>query len=275
MIPRLPYIVTRRPGVGAEILLPTTGPVVVAAGTPFGTFAAFVALATPANDTFMTRLQTRRLIIPAAVGNFIVEFAYGAGNTALDALRAQNSIVDPAVDDAGNLYADLNTFNTKIPAGQQLKARVSDGVAAANWEIWACGWDSAMPTFTVLNVAIPSGAGRYYPTNVSTGLGVVAGAIPTYGAWLQVVAAAPNDMLVSSVSNASSLGNQGTVGTAYQIGIGAAGAEVACGTFLAARNQGTINCQPPVWVKSGERLAIRAASTSAATKLTMVKVVDL
>jgi len=271
------FILTRRPGVGSEIFMAQTGPTVVASGTPLGTFGAWVALGGAlAADLYLTRLQARRTVIPATLANFAVEFAYAAGATAVDAMRQQNSIVDgPPANDAGFLAADLNTYNTKIPSGGTLSSRITDGAGAVDWQVWVCGWSGSLPAFTRLSAASPAGAGRYYPSNVSAGLAVVAAAYPNYGAWVQVVAAAPNDLLIMAVHHASSLPNTGSPGTAYQVGIGAAGQEVPVGISLAGRNLSNTNLEPPVWVKAGERLAVRASSAAAANRLAVVKVIDL
>jgi len=264
--------VARRPGVGAEILLPNTGPVAVTAG--LGAFGAWTTMDTPAHDTYLTRLQARRILIPGSGGNENIEFGYGAGPTALDAVRGVNTINDPTGNDTGWLGFDLNTY-TVAPAGQALKARVWDNYSAASWEVWACGWDGAPPLFTTLRAAYAAGAGRYYPSNTSGGLAVTASAFPNYGAWVEVFAAAPNDLIVSAVTALNALAQFTASVVAYQLGIGAAGTEEAVGTFLVGHGLTTINCDPPVLVLAGERLAIRATSNGASNRTVGVKVIDL
>jgi hypothetical protein len=267
--------VARRPGCGAEVLASNL-PVTVAAGNPFPTFGAWVALGTPGAGLFLTRIQARRLAVPASAGNNIIELGYGAGPTALDVIRCIFAINDgPPANDVGYLPADLNTYNTKVPAGQSLQARISDANAGVNWEIWTCGWSGAVPTFTPLVVASPAGAARYYPSNTSLGLTPASGTSPAYGAWLTVIDPAPNDLPVTALHCGWLLGNFLATGVAYQLGIGAAGAEQPVGTFLQGHATNAINIDPPVWVLAGERLAVRAASSGASNRNVLVKVTDL
>ncbi len=91
----------------------------------------------------------------------------------------------------------------------------------------AAGWDTAVPTFTTLNVDKPAGAGRYYPANYHlSGLTSLAGIMPAFGAWALVVDPAPNDMLVTEILNGINGAALTVTGVAIQIGIGAAGSEV-------------------------------------------------
>jgi len=271
-------ILTRRPGCGSEITLPAAGSVLVVSGTPFGTMGAWTLLqAGLATDTYLTRIVAARQTVPAVLGNAVVEWGYGTipAVNALDALRTCEIITDAAGDDIGRYITHINTFNTLLAAGQDLDARVSEAAAAANWRVWAVGWAGAVPDFTPLDVKVPTGIGRYYPSNTSGGLNVACGAIPAYGAWVQVVAAAPNDMLIEQVVGAYSAGGVTANSGAFQIGIGAAGAEVDVGTFIVQHQIAQPDIEPPVWVKAGERVAIRGATPGGAPRFMLVKVKDL
>jgi hypothetical protein len=275
--PSNPYIATRRPGCGAEIFLPSAGGAAVMAGsTPHGTPGAWTALGTPTNDLYLTRLYARRDNVYSTFGGVAVEFGYGAGPTSVDIVRGTGVMLDPSGDDIGYPWIDLPTFNTKVPAGQSLQARVNENAPAANWRVMAAGWDTAVPTFTTLNVDKPAGAGRYYPANYHlSGLTSLAGIMPAFGAWALVVDPAPNDMLVTEVLNGINGAALTVTGVAIQIGIGPAGSEVPVVTALAGRGNGMALVWPPVWVLAGERVSMRTSYVAGINQGYYVKVIDL
>lgn len=266
----------RRPGCGAEVLLPNTGVITIVAGTPIWVFSAWTAEEPiSATDRFINGLYLSRETVPGATRDSGVEWGYGAGPTSIAFFRNTFIIVDPALDDVGRVVYHVNAFNAKIPAGNALQARVSDGVGAATWKVWATAWDTAVPTFTPLGVDISTGATRYYPTNISAGLLVPMAALPAFGAWTTVVDPAPNDMVVMDVSLGSAAAGVISPSDAFQIGIGAAGSEQALATVVVLHTFHTNAIQPPVWVKAGERLAIRGAALGAGNRNVLVQVADL
>jgi len=272
------YILTRRPGIGSEITLPNNTDIAVTSGTPFGTFGAWTLVqAAQAFDVWIDNFYAFRQGVGKAIGDALIEWSYGAANTPLNAHRYNEIILDPAGDDAGRYGMMSNTYHTLLPAGNALYARVSEASAAATWRVLAVGW-TAVPAFTPLDVASATGAGRYYPTNVAAGataLNVPSAVAPAFGAWTTVVDPAPNDMLVEHVMQAASAGGATGSFWIYQLGIGAAGAELDVGTFPTGNSEMLHNCVPPVWVKAGERLAVRAAFLAVSARRTIIKVVDL
>jgi hypothetical protein len=271
-----PYIAVRRPGCGAEIFLPSSGgAALIASSTPYATPGAWSAIATPANDLYLTRLFARRDNTYTAFGGVAVEYGYGAGPTSIDVLHGTAMMVDPAADDAGYPWLDLPTFNTRVPAGQSLQARIAEAVSK-NWRIMVAGWDTDVPAFETLPYDRPAGAGRFYPgNNHNTGVTSTAGIMPAYGAWVTVVDPAPNDMLVVQVAHGVSAGSITAVGVALQLGIGAAGSEQEVYTALVGRGNGMALAWPPVWLLAGERLALRTSYVAAINHGYFVKVIDL
>lgn len=268
-------LLCRRPGVGEEALFPATGIVGVPSGA-INAFGAWTPLDTRAQDIYLTQLMSNRQIVTLGIVNMITEFGYGAGPTAIDVARWTWAVVDPAADDAGAAGAFFPGYLAKVPANQQLQARTLDSKAAATvFNVWASGWLNAIPTFTDLPHNGPSGAGRLYPTNISTGVITASGVAPAFGAWVDVVASAPNDLLAVSIIPSGAVAQQLSPFTAYELGIGAAGVEVVVATIPTGQMNQPCPIVPPVWVKTGERLRIRSMSNVAGTRQALVKVYDL
>jgi len=261
---------------GAEIFLPTTGgPIAVTSGA-INTFGAWTAIATPANDFYLSHLLVFLSVIPAALARLVVEFGYGAGPTALDVTRLDTNVVDPTADAAGYIELHLRSRPTLVAASQQIQARAYSSRAADAFACMVAGWDTSYPTWTALPANTVAGPGRYYPSNTSTtGILANAGAWGTWGTAVTVVDPAPNDMLVTQLLQVATAANVISTGVAYQVGYGAAGSETWCATLLTGHASRAPWVWPPVWVKSGERLAARAQANAAGYRPCLLKVHDM
>ena len=261
---------------GAEIWLPATGgPVTLTSGAR-SVFGNWTAIGTPAADFYLSHLMVHSMSIPTNLCMEVVEFGYGAGPTALDVTRIYTSLVDPTADAVGYMELDCRSRPTKVLSGVPVSARAYSGVAAMEFECMVAGWDASYPVWDALPVNTVAGPGRFYPSNTYVnGIVVVAGAWGTWGTAKQVVASAPNDMLVTQLMQTYYNQNLLVGAVAYQIGYGPAGSETWCATLLAGRVSRAPWVWPPVWVKAGERLAVRAQDPGAGTHPFVLKVHDM
>lgn len=260
---------------GAEIFLPSTGaPISVTSAAAAWTFGAWAAIGTPANDFILSAIHAAKYGPAAVLDGYVVELAYGATRTALDATRHILTVSDPTADAAGASYYGCNCRPVRVPAGQPIYARLATSSAAAmTLEVWVTGWDSALPSWVELPSNLVAGPGRHYPSNTySTGLIVPTGAGWSYGASTTVVAPAPYDMLVVRLISGQSIMNLIDTARAFQIGYGSPGSEIWCATIPSGRMYFTPCIDPPVWVKAGERLAIRGCGAGAFNYVLLVKV---
>lgn len=269
----------RRPGVGAETWIPQGVNAVVTGGV-FPALGAAVNVGAPvAAPIFLNRVQARRLAIPAAANQELLQLSDSTLAIVLDNIRKTQVVQDPNGEDTGFLELDMDLWYPTLAANSQLQAAIAETAGGViTWQVMVTGWQGALPIFTAAPKTSPAGFGRYYPTN-TTGLAIAGGnvgVLPAFGAWITVIDPAPNDFLAVQVSQQFLAGAVNGPGTLAQLGIGAAGAEVACGSFMSGHlsTEGN-NVTPPLWVKAGERLAIRLGSNAAAARTMFVKVYDL
>ncbi len=268
-------LVVRRPGDTPEDFYPNTGFVSIISGVPFGTMGAWTPIVTPANDIFLSQVVARRQHSFPAAGAVLLELGQGITQIPVDAFRAMEFYVDPTIDDVGFPAIDTEmTWYTQSPAGQSLQGRISEASASDSWDILIAAWTSNIPSFSTINT-LPSGAGRYYNTNVGNGISLTTGIMPVYGNWAEVVASAPNDMIVRHLSPLGAPSDVQRNAHAIQIGIGPAGAEIPVSTTLISRGQPISVIQPPVHIKTGERMAVRGSYISAVTMRLLIKVIDV
>ncbi len=276
-----PYgLLVRRPGDPVESAYLPTAPAVITAG--LNAYGVWVTVGAPlGRDFWVSQFYGSLLTIPANLSLSVIETGYGPANPpafALDALRFSTPFVDPALDASGSFAAASLVPYLRIPAAQQVYARAfcNDAAVARTYETLLAGFLDTVPQFTVLPTHLTMrGPGRFYPSN-STSLNTVSGVLPAFGAYLSAVTAAPNDMLVTEFRHG--LLATGVVLTAmmmYQVAIGPAGMEVPVASVISARGGGGLAINPPVWLRAGERLAIRVGATGGGTKAIGVKVYDL
>jgi hypothetical protein len=261
----------------AETWLPLTGgPVTVTSGASPNTFGDWASLGTPASDFYTSHLWACLANLPTQLGSVLAQFAYGADPAPLDASRSAVTLTDPTADASGYLALPLPCRSGKIPAGQELRARAWATIASRQLQVMVAGWLDAYPEWTPLPANTVVGPGRYYPSDSATsGVSVASATWGSWGAVATVVDPAPNDLLVTEVIFIPSTSAVLLPVWALQLGYGPAGSEVWCATPLHGHGAPSPWIWPPVWVKAGERLAVRAQGPSAANRQILVKVHDL
>lgn len=267
----------RRPGNAPEIFLPSVPPApVLTAG--LNAFGAWVNIGTTVNDYYLSHIQGTLLSMPLSLVSHAIELSQGpvAGVTQLDALRRVTTIVDPAADATGQVDFFAVCRPLKVAAGTIIWARAysNDAAVARTYEVLTAGWDTALPAFTQLAKQTVAGFAGWFPSS-TTSLSVIAGVAPAFGAWTQLIAAAASDLLITEIRQGALLGSALSPFTGYQLGIGAAGAEVACNSIIGSHAQPNAEVWPPVWVKAGERVAIRASTAGATNRPVAIKAYTL
>lgn len=248
----------------------------------FGSYATLTASAAadffPCSAYLFILLRPRSTVFSAT--QFEVEIATGAVGAEVLYGRFSGSFVGAvSVDGVENLLSLSATFPlgpAKIPSGTRVvcrirKSRANADVVFSGSRLYIAGYDTSVPasdtTYTLDSYlgGTPSGIDSQVTPLAST-LSVPAAAYPTYGAWTEVIASAPRDLLVwgNSVSDASS-GLNG--GMHVQFGIGAAGAEVAYSQIgnpaHSGVSAGIYTLRRPLLVLAGERLAVRQSGANA------------
>jgi hypothetical protein len=275
--PSVPSFLVRRAAACAEASFPAPGAIVVTSGAGAWTFGAWVALGTPAQDLVLNYLHAINYTAAPGLVPATIELAYGAAYTPLDAGRETASLFNPGPTTAWSLPLSQMCQPVVCPAGQTLYARAADSSPAAfNYEVLALGWLAGLPTFDVRGLTTISGPGRWYPANTTAaGITVIAAVYPSYGAGVTVVDPAPNDLLVVGLVSQAALSYLLDTGTLWQIGYGPAGSETWCSTSLAGRLWNERWIWPPVLVRAGERLAVRASWYTGGSRTCQVKVYDV
>lgn len=262
----------------AEIWLPGAGtPPVVTSAAAGWAFGAWTAIGTPVNDFFVSAWMDVWENAPFAITASVTEYAYGAARTPIDAYRNCSIGNDPTAD--GVMLTNFHSVGhfPRVPAGETAYARLAtQETTAQSHRVALIGFDGSLPTFEDLTSPV-AGNGRYLPSNLGgTGLTVAVGGSWFYGPSTTVLASAPNDMLVTHIAVYAAIGPFSSIAGLAQIGFGPAGSETWCATHAIGRNLTTPVIWPPVLIKAGERLAIRAARSASATSWSFfIKVYDL
>ncbi|HYM16488.1 MAG TPA: hypothetical protein VEZ14_13105 [Dehalococcoidia bacterium] len=261
-----------------EVWLPANaGPVAFLPGIG-AAFSAWQSLGAPASDLYLTQLHALHVFSGGSAGLDIAEFSYGAGNTPIDVTRRTFAFADAGNDANGWYNFSQETRPGKIPAGQTAYARgrigASTGPNAPSMECALVGFAGAYPTFDALDANTATGPGRIYPSNTTT-QNLVSGAAPAWGASLTVIDPAPNDLLATYLMGGVLIGDFASQWLAVQVGIGPAGGETWLATVYHAHAHSSGWIWPPVWVKSGERLALRGMAAGVIGRSVALKVHDL
>lgn len=161
-----------------------------------------------------------------------------------------------------------------VPAGTRIAVRAWGSAAIAiQFGTFLVGYDASnyeLPAELmsrpheryIKGISSPVQGANCYPNPASTP--IVPAAAPAWGVWTVWIAAAANDILMTGVASVeSAIGSYAQV----QIGIGPAAAEVAGAQVgLAGRTFGPVGASylpRPLFVKQGERVALRAMSPTA------------
>lgn len=206
------------------------------------------------------------------------ELATGAADSEVNFFRYTDVVANYTMfpgEDTANLLAFGRTLPVgpkEIPAGTRLSQRIRISAAYADMEIrvWAYlgGYaGGGIPLTYTPYVLRPYLAGvNRAKSDIS-----VAGdsyalmkptAFPNYGTWVQVIDPAPSDLIIYGLAQRQDSLTAGAGSFYVQIGTGAAGSEVprrVMGIPRATSYQGVgmFKMRYPVFVKKGERVAIR------------------
>jgi hypothetical protein len=270
-------LLVRRGAACAEVFLPAAPPAIVTSGVAGWAFGAWVSLGAPAQLFVPSYAHIVNWISAVSLVDTTVELAYGAGYTPLDCAREIAPFFNPGANTVWALPLSLMCQPGSSPAGQTVYVRAATQTATPyDYEVILIGWLGGLPTFATVPLAVITGPGRWYPANTySSGITATSGAGWTWGPGATVVAAAPNDMLVVGLKNIAVVSELLDTGTMWQIGYGAAGSETWCATAAIGHMWSNRWIWPPVLVKAGERLAVRAAYVVAGSRDCQVKVYDL
>jgi len=219
-----------------------------------------------------------------AFGNS-VELGYGEGPTPLDMIRYNFPFNDPANDDAGQLNGVFHVpggGHLYLPAGETLKARAAlttTMVLSRSINVYAWGYSIPKQYLRLAHGRARLKQGRYVPSlTAASGISLTTGLLPNMGGWVELISAAPNDLLLAELCPAATAAELSKTVVVYQFGYsarGKLGEEVAAGTMIGGLAWRSSLCNPPVLVRAGERALIRAASTGVASTAPWIKVYDL
>ena len=253
-----------------------------AAAYAFGNYTQLSAAASADYLPQYAHLGFRLAVIITFTGShlFQVEIATGAANqealhsrlvAAFACSFTQPDGVTPGVGTGFTLPLGV----TQIPSGTRIAARVRTSnpntTVASHVGLYVAGFDAPSPdsdlTYPLAGHLNNDDTSQSLVTPYGAVNTITAHAYPNYSAWQEVIAAAPSDLLVHGVAYALQF-IAGITGTHFQLGIGSANNEVPyevlglpdCPNFMGA---GVQTLRRPLLVLSGERLAVRAASTGA------------
>lgn len=219
-----------------------------------------------ANDFILTYMRCLWVCnsVSAGVGLVALEAGSGGGATGYAQLRGYGTFqIQGATSVSGWLDFSIAQHPMRIASGTQVQVRGDAPINAQTLEVALLGFDTAFPTFTNLPHDVAIGPDTVQPSDTGAGVAVAGAAFPNFGAWTTLVASAAADMLVYWVGVQENLTDLSAALYPIQLGIGAAGSEVALSTSLVGHVQNNQWLWPPVWVKAGERLAARITGTGA------------
>jgi hypothetical protein len=273
-------LLVRRSAACAEVFLPAAAPATVISAAASWTFGAWVALGTLAQQLVLSYTHIVNYFSAAGLVDSTVELAYGdgyGGYTPLDATRELATFFNPGGTTIWFLPLSMMCQPVAVPANQAIYARYAANSATPyQVDLILLGWLGGLPAFDTIPLAAISGPGRWYPVNASSAyISAPTGAGWAWGAPVTVIDPAPNDLLVVGMEAYPSIVWATDPATMWQVGYGPAGSETWCATLPIGRTWSTRWVWPPVLVKAGERLALRAADATAGTRGCRVKVYDL
>lgn len=253
------------------------------------TFTAYTqVVAAVAADFFPAMAYLRIQGIPQASGAahmfFEVEIATGAAGSEVLHSRFSNVVIAAITNFNAN---DSLTFGfsvplgpTLIPSGTRVAFRIRCSVSGSTVgfvvaHLYAGGYESLAPdsdpTYPLDEHLRGANSPGLLATPTGSTLSVPRASFPDYAAWTEVWAAAAADSLVWGLAANLQSGVTNT-GRHVQLGIGAAGSEVAyelIGVPVAvAVGAGLYFLRRPLLVLSGERLALRSSGGGAGSLLT-------
>jgi hypothetical protein len=280
---------TRRSSVAAEVevLYPSlAGNPILTPGAAAWTWGSWAVLsASLASDYLPHGLHLTYLAVPYGVTlspfRWEIEIATGTdGNEVTYATVADTAlcVTSPVPDLLLICFGNTLPLGvTLIPSGTRVVARVrksvADATATLKAGVYLTGHDSPAGasdlTYPLDDHLDGSHTSTSKVTPAGSTLAPVLAAYPSYGAWLEVIASAANDLLVhgTAFSTPFSVAN---AGHHLQFGIGAGGSEspyalVGCPRAGVASGNGVMRLRRPLLVLAGERLSIRASGGGAAT----------
>jgi hypothetical protein len=264
-----PEMALARRGSAAEIWLPSSPPASC-------TKNDWTSLGTPANDFILSQVLLSGIFF-ANIHSWVEIRSGAAQANARDILYGCVPTSDPTSDSTSYWGAGSGLRPVTIPAGEEVWVYTGTNYPSdPGFEVTLLGWDSALPTFESLGKNNVVGPGRCYPNNTGTALSVAPGVFPDWGSTYEVVASAPNDFIVTSVYRGlESTGALLNPMVLYQLGVGPSGSEVWGAVSMIGHENQPWTFWPPLWVKAGERLAIRAMGSSTTAMRVRIKVYDL
>lgn len=242
----------------AETLTGQTTPGACTSGAGANAFGAWTAIGSALpNDFYLSNWVAAKEKIELTSGADYVELGYGSAPTTLDIVKWQQPLTDSLGGASGRIGNPTACIPVRIPAGQTLQARARAHVGSSVFDTMYCGWENAVPDFDYIPQWYVDGPGRYLPSNTTT-ISPISAAMPNFGVGATPLNAALTDLLITGVSSGLSLSALLDI-VAFQIGYGPAGNEVWCATALISAGQPSAPIYPPILIKAGERVAVRAS----------------
>ncbi len=263
---------------GPEDFLPTSGaPVVLdSSGTGY-TFGAWESYGAPDADFYVSTFHVVTTGVWGALEHCIVELAYGVDKAPIDVTRGTAIVVLPGASTSFYIPHSIVSRAVRVPAGEIIYGRLANSADAVRQvETFLTGWPAPFPAWEELDENTVPGPGRFYPSNVTDeGVALATGASWAYGDDVTAVASAPNDLLIAQVVSPYGIAQFLTLAAAVQVGYGASGEETWCATLPFGRVSYPPWLYPPILIREGERIAVRAAANAAIAVSLFLKVYDL
>lgn len=272
---------TRR-GTNIELLYPTLANSTPASpGATAWTYGAYGVLSSGvANDYYPSALHvTFTLQFPIAAGTVLggfleIEVATGPSGSEVEIARFTQALNTLFAGTLTSAFIQTGfTFHmgpALISAGTRVVARVRTSlptsIVNAGIVLYLSGHEAPVPpsdlTYPLDGHLAGDNVAHTRVTPLASVLTLGVTVYPAYTAWKEIIASAPNDLLVRGVSHVQ-LFSLGIEGKHIQFGIGAAGSEVAHSLVgcpaLFPLGAGFQELRRPLLVLSGERLSFRSA----------------
>ncbi len=266
-----------------ELLYPrdAAAKVVTSTGAAWNWSAYVEIVASTSADFWPVTLHTQQAGKAKATGvhNVIGELEIATGAAGSEVPFATFPVAfDAFTIDAENASGITWPMNPKkIVAATRLAARsrinLADTSAILNLALYLAGYEAAAKSSDLRypqdQLLRGDFASDMKQTPAGAALSVAVSAFPNFGAWVEVIASAPADLLVWGITTLEDAVGFSNSSRKVQLGLGAAAAEVAYTQIGVPAISGTIGSghqrlRRPLLVYSGERLAVRQSGGGSA-----------
>lgn len=262
------HLTVRTPYRGVETILPSLANNILLTSGAANTYGAWTTIGTPGTDAIMSAFIGAAHTYTSTHNKGELELRYNSATT-FDEIDVTSGVSDAVtLDAAGSADISRPLLPFMVPTGLLIEARYRAAIASSTLHCWLeyfTPTDFPRAELAQLEYRYRHGLaltrGTWTPTLAGNGTTITPGAAWAVGNWTQMIASANAGLLVGvrpQMSGQIALGR----GFQFDVGIGAAASEIVVARAAFAYGQGLTYIDPPVELKQGDRVALRAGGSA-------------